>query len=741
MPALKIRIGATLDANLSDIVFAPLVAAAAKARGQIRKEMDGLGDDLKKISNKVGKGSPYRVNAPGGDDGGLDEAARKRRQGHQQIESEEDRHNREMASKLRQAAREAESAQRRSSERAVQRASGAVVSGVGAVVRKGVGFGADIARGAGVDFSLGNAVQQRFELEKRAIDLSNAGYMAGDKGEAGKRQAPRQLMNEAQEAANAAGLDANKAMEGLQAFVGKTGDLQTGRAVLRDLAVLSRATAAELEDVVSAAGDVSANLADTPDKAQKVVAVMRAIAGQGKVGAVEMKDLASQMAKLAASAPMFKGDVAQNMAALGALAQMARQGGGAASATQAATSIQGFVGTFGKKARRDAFKAAGVDIEDKKTGALLDPEEIIVNSLKKTGGARDKMNKLFMDSTAQRAVRGFQNLYVQSGGGAAGEKAVRERFAALRAASMGKGEVEDSFQASMGGAEAQTQVLKNQIQKQLGDAVERVAPQLMQLVPAAANVVQALGNLAGWAATNPFQAMAAALGVSLAKSLSEEMMRAVTARLISGTASQMAYGGLGGLQGASAAGTVARTAGAALAITAAAVTIASVGMLAIDKVMDEQKKGQNQLFGEEQTAFTAAANLRMAQRQAEREADKGGVSVETAARVEAAKRVAQEAQARLAQRVDEGKQVQKGEGTGFVAASLNSLFGTDAFGGGQNLSQRESAQEAAAQMKQLSADVKGLEAALKSTLKVEVTNQPGPGAPVVSEAGRTGSGG
>ncbi|RYE90794.1 MAG: hypothetical protein EOO75_09665, partial [Myxococcales bacterium] len=636
MPTIRLRIGASLDTSLSAVVFQPLVEAARQARAQITRELEGIDAQMAKL----GRGRRSRAGAGAGADAdptgtgrggyrdqgtptGTSPALDRQRRENKAQESEQDRHDREMRAKQKAAAKAALAEERElarekervkaATERSIERVGGSTTRSFGGLVRRGVGVAADIAAGAGVKFDLGGAVQSRFDLEKRATDLSNAAYMQGQSGPAGVRQDPRQLMRDVQGAANATGLDTTQAMEGLQAFVGKTGDLETGRAILFDMARLSRATGADLNDVVSAAGDVSANLGEVGDrfataeaKANAVKAVMSAIAGQGKVGAVEMKDLASQMAKLAASAPMFQGDVAGNMASMGALAQMARAGGGAASATQAATSVQGFVGTFGKKARRDAFKGAGVKIEDDK-GMLLDPEEIIVNSLKATGGKRDQMNKLFMDASAQRTVRGFQNLYVQSGGGAAGEKAVRDRFGQLRKASMGQGEIGDSFDRSMQTSEAQAQKLKNALQQQLGDAVEQVAPKLIALAPAAGDAVQAFGHLVAWAANNPFQGIAAALALSLTKSIAAEGLSMGTSKLLSAAGSRLAPQGfsMGNLDRGSKAATAGATLGAGLAIAAAAVTIASVGMLAIDKVMSEQQRGKAVVAGEGQTGFAA----------------------------------------------------------------------------------------------------------------------------------------
>lgn len=764
MPTIRIRIGATVEADFGALIFRPLVDQAKAARAAVRREIEAMGQDVAKAGAGAGRGrgagsragtgagagggaGPYRSNAPAGNEGGLREVARSRQRAHREIESEEDRHNREMARKDEEFSRRQ---RMRASERRVERVGGNTVNNFGGVVRRGASVASDLARGAGIDFGLGGALQQRFDLEKRSIDLSNASFMPGAQGAAGQRQDPRKLMADVQDAANASALDTGQAMEGLQAFVGKTGDLATGRAVLKDIGVLARATGGDLQDIVSAAGDVAANLGEvgekfkTPEeKARAVASVMAALAAQGKVGAVEMKDLASQMAKLASSAPQFAGPVEKSMATMGALAQMARAKGGAASATQATTSVQGFVNTFGKAARRKEFKAAGVNIEDG-SGALLDPEEIIVNALKKTGGSKAKMNKLFMDAGAQRVTNGFRNVYTQAEAKekGTGEAAVRAEFSKLKKASMKDDERSASFQASMQSSEAQTQVLKNQLQKQLGDAVEQVAPQLLSLVPAASEAVKAMGGLAGWAANNPFQAITAALGASLAKSLGEELMRSATSKILETAASKMTYSGMGALGNSGMVGGAMATAGAALAITAAAVTIASVGMLAIDKVMAEQKEGKDQTFGEDMDAVSAAANLRMAQRRFDTESEAGAPSAEAAARLEAAKRTAESAQSALMRRVETGKEVQRGEGTGFTAASINSFLSwmntESRVGGGQTLKEREASQEAASQMKQLATDQQALANALKGTIKVEVINQPGPGAPAVNPAGRTG---
>lgn len=325
----------------------------------------------------------------------------------------------------------------------------AMGSGGGRAVRYGLTAMSELARGAGVDLSLESHVAKNVDLEQRAVDLANQGFMPGAAGANGKRQDPRALMDQARQVGLATATDPNEAMEGLQKFVAKTGDLQTGRDTIMDMARLAKATGASLADMADAAGDVSTNLGDVPNKAQVIKGVMFAIAGQGKEGAVEIKDLASQMAKLAAAAPHFTGDVAKNIETMGVLVQETRARGGAASSTQAATSVQSFLNTFSKHARRDSFKAAGIKLEGS-DGKLRGAEDIIVDSLRATNGNTEKMGQLFMDVRARSVTKGFEAIFNEAGGGDAGVKAVRAEMERLHDATMSEEEVTKSLSLALG---------------------------------------------------------------------------------------------------------------------------------------------------------------------------------------------------------------------------------------------------------------------------------------------------
>lgn len=360
---------------------------------------------------------------------------------------------------------------------AAGRASVPVLASAGrAGARLALSTARDIAQGAGVDFSVASQVQKNIGLETAATDLSNSAYQQGAAGPSGQRVDPRAIIAQARQVGTETAYDPTKIMEGLQAFTAKTGDLQTAREAMKDLAVLSKATGTNIDDMVDAAGDVSANLGDVPNKGEAVVQVMRSIAGQGKLGAVEVKDLAVQMAKLAANAGQFEGKASENMALLGAFAQEARQRGGAASAAQAATSVAGLVNTFKTPARAAAFQAATGNSVYGAGGQMRNLRTLVEEAIAAKGSDPVAFKKIFANVQGARAVEGFATIYRQAGGGEQGMAAVRAEFDRLQSAAMGAGETMDSFGRAMGTTESQVQVLNNRIGETSTELQTTLAP-------------------------------------------------------------------------------------------------------------------------------------------------------------------------------------------------------------------------------------------------------------------------
>lgn len=374
---------------------------------------------------------------------------------------------------------------------------------VGSAARRAAGIVGDIAHGAGVRTNLGSFIGGEIDLEKKAVDVTNAGYMPGHAGANGKRVDPNALIAQMRDVGNATGFDPGKALDGLQKFVAKTGDLESGRDVILDMARYARASGAELDDMVDAAGDVSNALGDVPNKGEAIKNVMRAIAAQGKEGAVEIKDLATQMAKLSAASSQFSGDPQAVMAQMGAMVQMTRAKGGAASATQAATSLGSFTNTFSKGARLNAFKHFGVDIRGE--DGRLDLRKIILGSLAaassdKHGGTKNfsqNMGQMFMDVAARRSMKGWETTYLEAGGGQAGLDAVAKKFDELASATMNEKEVTESFNRSMQTTEAQVTLFNNEMSKTANELKTVLLPAFQGLAPVILGITKTAADWIG----------------------------------------------------------------------------------------------------------------------------------------------------------------------------------------------------------------------------------------------------
>ncbi|WP_394849703.1 phage tail tape measure protein [Pendulispora brunnea] len=365
-----------------------------------------------------------------------------------------------------------------------------------AAVRFATRTAADIAEGAGVDFGLSSHVQKNVELQSHTVNLSNQAYIEGADGAAGTRQDPRDIEAEVRSVAAATASDTTKAVEGLEKFVAKTGDLETGRKIFREMAVLAKAMGADLSDMEDAAGDVANQLGNIPNKAAMISWVMKGVAAQGKIGAVEMRDLASQMAKVASSAGQIEGDPARNIKTLSALAQIARAEGGAANAWQATTSVQAFVNTLKTPARAKAFQAATGKSIYNEQGLIRDPEEIIIEALRASGKNPLAFKQIFANVQGAKPAEALATIYRRAGGGDEGERQVREAFRRFAQAALDDREILESFHRAMGTSESQAQTFNLQLQAVVAEMQAHLLPALVELGPTVIAGTRAIAQLA-----------------------------------------------------------------------------------------------------------------------------------------------------------------------------------------------------------------------------------------------------
>ena len=388
------------------------------------------------------------------------------------------------------------------SERAAMAAGGKSAAGMAGRGLKAaggfaLGIGGDLARGAGVETDFGAIAQKNFALQEQAQNIANSGYMAGD-ARNGMRVNANSLASDAMRVGKSTGNDANDAMTGLEGFVSKTGDLATGRDILESMARLSKATGTNLGDMMAAAGGVAMAMGDTEDKGAKLNAIMNGFAAQGKLGAVEIKDLSKQMDKLSAQAGQYEGNLGDNMAMLGALAQSARKGGGATNATQAATSVAAFTSMLKTPKRAEEFeKATGQKVFNKQ-GMLRNPEEIIIGALRSKGMSPTEFKTIFANMQGGRAVEESATIYRQAGGGAAGEAAVRANFEQLKKASIDAAEAAESFALAMKQPKSQAEVFNQTMRETTMRMQNELTPALVALAPAVIEAAKAAAEMVAW---------------------------------------------------------------------------------------------------------------------------------------------------------------------------------------------------------------------------------------------------
>lgn len=385
---------------------------------------------------------------------------------------------------------EAQQQQARQTASARQQFAGTVLGAAGSGFKAGMGRVASATQqvagtvlGIGGGFSVSDSVNRASALRGQAADIANSGLNATSSNAANhQKRSTNEIVGATRGVAIKYGIGAEDAMKGLQDFTSITGDLDTGLRTIGQMAELSRATGSSLADVAGAAGNVAAALPDSADKAEKVMAVMRGIAGQGKLGAVEIKDMATQMGKLVASSGKFEGDNVENIMKLGALAQAARGGGGAWNAASATTAVGAFTSTFGKGARLDAFKAEGIQTMGA-GGQTRDPIELLAESISKTGGDQQRMNKLFGSVMADRATAKYVGIYREAEAkqkGSGKQAIIDDVNKNTKGAMMSKADVTAASKSRVGETDAQFASMR----EKFDEAVEqRLIPKLLELVP------------------------------------------------------------------------------------------------------------------------------------------------------------------------------------------------------------------------------------------------------------------
>lgn len=172
--------------------------------------------------------------------------------------------------------------------------------------------------------------------------------------------------------------------EALSAFVEKTGDIETARKNLELYGKVATATGASIKDVAYVGAELSTKLKISDPKQQ--AEALAILAQQGKMGAVEIRDLATKAPRIfSAAASKFGVEGIEGLRGTGALAQVfASAHGGNATAGMTATNItQMFTDMQRKKKQID--RLVGHDTFGQ------DPYEVVKQMIVATGGDTSKL--------------------------------------------------------------------------------------------------------------------------------------------------------------------------------------------------------------------------------------------------------------------------------------------------------------------------------------------------------------
>jgi hypothetical protein len=439
---------------------------------------------------------------------------------------------RQIAQEERAGVRAAEKSAAASSRAASRVASGAART-VGGSVSKVVGFGANaLALGGGLlgGMAAGNAIESTIALQHAQRGIIRNARGPGQEG----LYTQAHLCKKVETAALGSGASQEGITEGLSQFVAKTGNLKTAVDNIDVFTQAAMAAGADVKDVFSGAADLSNQM-----HIESITDMQQAFADlifQGKKGAFEIKNLASELPELAATAARMGMSGVGGIHQLGGLMQLSMKGTG--SGPEASTAFQNAMNQLVNKA---ADLQSGAAFGGRKVNVfehgdprqkMLDMPTVIANMLEASRGNLTEIsnvleirgNKAFSPETTA-----FRDAY-QSTKGTDAEKAKAGRDAVVKMLTdaMDTGakwsDVQEDAANALKDTSAQLENVKTQftnaVGQQLLPVLTDLIPKFTELVPTIANLTGVVGSFAQEVINNPIpnigKIIAAKVGLDLA---------------------------------------------------------------------------------------------------------------------------------------------------------------------------------------------------------------------------------
>lgn len=205
-----------------------------------------------------------------------------------------------------------------------------------------------------------------------------------------------------QATAQATGAQQDDLLAGAEKYQELTGRFEEFTSAMDSFAKVQVATGASMDDIATAAAALSDNLGVRPEEMMNTFDIL---AVQGKKGAVELRNLAQELAGVTGQFALFGEKGPQGAAQLGAWLQVLRKG--APSAAEAATQLEALMGAI-RMSHDTLRKKFGINVwADKTKTTLRGLDEITTEILQKIPMA--KWGDVFGRKEAQNALITFRN--------------------------------------------------------------------------------------------------------------------------------------------------------------------------------------------------------------------------------------------------------------------------------------------------------------------------------------------
>jgi hypothetical protein len=386
---------------------------------------------------------------------------------------------------------------------------------VGRAGRAAWGDVTGIAGAAGLTgggMAIGQALWENVSLREQGALLVNS---TRDKG-GNATQSVGGLVGESQNIAGKYGVaapDVMKAMSTVAARAGGAEGLTAFRKDLDDITKTAVAFGVSMEDM---GGVVAAALKAGVQPGEEMRQLIQDIAAMGKDGAIEISDLATELARLGGAGKMTELSKGQMLRRQVGIAQVAADA--AVSPEQSRTATIDLIRDINTHA--GALKKAGVNVYGK-NNLVNDPAEVLAQTMdiamtkgldvKGAGHLKgaEALNKVFT-GTSQQVVASLMADYNKGG-----KQGVLDRINAASGAKLADGERDAGLKTVLGGDAAQIRVNFEQFKAKMGEAL----PAFTALIPKVVQLTQSLAQLAVWASKNPFAALGGVFAAHLTKEL------------------------------------------------------------------------------------------------------------------------------------------------------------------------------------------------------------------------------